>query len=103
MAKKKSNSRRAETSSDDGRGAVEDDPRVQKASATLRRAQEELRRAEEQYRAVREQAAEKFDELRETTVGDLIDGTLDVVRKHPGPSLLVAVAVGFMLDRLLRR
>jgi tetratricopeptide (TPR) repeat protein len=59
--------------------------------------------AEAQYRKVRQQAAEKIEEIRDTTVGDMVDGALDVVRKHPGPSLLVAAALGFLFDRWLRK
>ena len=43
-------------------------------------------------------AAEK---VRETTVGDLIDATLDAVKKHPAAGLLAAGAVGYFLGRLL--
>ncbi len=79
------------------------DPQVQSAADALRAAREELRRVEEQYQKVRQQAAEKIEQVRDTTVGDMLDGALEIVRQHPGPSLLAAVAFGIMLDHWLRR
>ncbi len=82
---------------------LDEQPQVRTAADTLRAAQEELRRAEAQYHKVRQQAAEKIEEIRDTTVGEMVDGALDVVRKHPGPSLLAAAALGFLFDRWLRK
>jgi ElaB/YqjD/DUF883 family membrane-anchored ribosome-binding protein len=36
-------------------------------------------------------------------VGDVIDGALDAVRRHPGASLTIAAFVGFFLGGLFRR
>jgi len=83
--------------------AQDDQAEVCSAADAVRAAQDELRRAEAHYRRVREQATEKMDEIRQTTIGEVLDGALEVVRQHPGPSLLAAVALGFMLDRWMRK
>ena len=82
---------------------VDDAPEVSEAADALKAAQDELKKAQANYHRLREQAAEKVDEIRETTVGEMVDGALEVVRKHPGSSLLAAFAAGFMFDRWLRK
>jgi len=46
--------------------------------------------------------AEELKRVREKTVGELIDGTLETVRQHPGPSVICAAVVGFFLGKLFR-
>lgn len=76
---------------------------LQLAREAVRRAKAKLRKAQNAYRDVREGAAERVKKVRESTVGDAIDGTLKLVRKHPGPSVIVAALLGFFLGRLFRR
>jgi ElaB/YqjD/DUF883 family membrane-anchored ribosome-binding protein len=75
------------------------------ASATeaLRRAKAELRKAHEFYEDVRRRAAERVESVRKTTVGDLADTALGVVKKHPAAGLLAVAAAGFLLGRWLKR
>ena len=40
---------------------------------------------------------------RSLTVGDIIDGTLEFVRRHPAAGLLAVGVVGFLLGRSTRR
>jgi len=81
----------------------EESPKVRCAADAVARAEAELRRANEAYQTVRQEATERLQAVREKSVGDLIDGTLETVKKHPGPSVLVAVVIGFFLGRLFRR
>ena len=81
----------------------DESPEIRSAADALKKAQEELKKAQANYHHLREQAAEKIDEIRDTTVGDMVDGALEVVRKYPGSSLLAAFACGFMIDRWLRK
>jgi hypothetical protein len=70
----------------------------------LRAAGDDVRKAAEAAcRSFQEGAAEQVKRLRETTVGDLIDGTLNLVKKYPGPGVIVAVLAGFFLGRSLRK
>lgn len=78
-------------------------PAVQAAEQALRRATVELRRAQQRYEQTRAQAAEQFSELREKSPSELIDSTLECVRKYPGPGVLAAAFAGFFLGRLFRR
>lgn len=78
-------------------------PAVQAAEQALRRATAELHRAQERYQQVRAQAVEQVSELREKSAAELLEATLESVRKHPGPGVAVAAFVGFMLGRLFRR
>ena len=83
--------------------SVDRSPEVQAAEEAIRRAEAELSKAKEVYREVRQQAAEQLKRVRETTVAELVDGTLKLVKKHPGPSVLIAAVIGFFLGRLFRR
>jgi ElaB/YqjD/DUF883 family membrane-anchored ribosome-binding protein len=76
---------------------------VCKAAEALRRAKAELERAHAFYEHVREQTTQRIKNARETSVGDMIDGTMKVVKRHPGASLTLAAIVGFMLGRLFRQ
>jgi ElaB/YqjD/DUF883 family membrane-anchored ribosome-binding protein len=70
---------------------------------TLRRAKAELEKAHAFYEHVREQAADRIRDVRRKSVGDVLDGTLETVKRHPGASLTAAAVVGYLLGRLFRR
>jgi ElaB/YqjD/DUF883 family membrane-anchored ribosome-binding protein len=70
---------------------------------TLRRAKAELEKAHAFYEHVREQAAERIRDVRRKSVGDMLDGTLETVKRHPAASLTAAAVVGYLLGRLFRR
>lgn len=109
MAKKKTSTRSsgpAETDASATDGAkhhAEESPRAQKAAEAVQRAEAELEKAQELYQKVRQEATDRLRNVREKSVGDLIDGTLNVVKKHPGPGVIVAAIIGFFLGRLFRR
>jgi ElaB/YqjD/DUF883 family membrane-anchored ribosome-binding protein len=67
------------------------------------RAEAELKRAKEAYDRVCDEAAQRLRDVREAKVGDVCDGVLEQVKRHPGPSLIVAAVLGFFLGRLFRR
>jgi ElaB/YqjD/DUF883 family membrane-anchored ribosome-binding protein len=73
------------------------------AADALKRAKEEFEKAQAYYENVCQQAAERLKTIRASCVGDVIDGTLDAVRRHPGTSLTMAALLGFYLGRLFRR
>jgi ElaB/YqjD/DUF883 family membrane-anchored ribosome-binding protein len=83
--------------------AEESPSEVCSAAEALKLAKAELEKAQAFYEKVRQQAAERLKTARETSVGDVIDGTLDAVRRHPGASLTVAALLGVFLGRLFRR
>jgi ElaB/YqjD/DUF883 family membrane-anchored ribosome-binding protein len=82
---------------------AEGSPKVRAAAQAVERAEEELEKAKQAYQRIRSQAVDRLQQAREKTVGDLIDGTLGLVRKHPGPGVILAVLAGFFLGRLFRR
>ena len=82
---------------------VEPSPAVKKAAEAVARAESELHNAQELYRKVRDQTKDKVQRAREKTIGELVDDGLTVVKKYPGPGVLVAAIVGFFLGRLFRR
>jgi hypothetical protein len=69
----------------------------------LRRAKAEMEKAHAFYEHVREQTAEHLKDVREKTIGDVLDGTLETVKRYPGASLTLAALFGFLLGRLFRR
>jgi len=76
---------------------------VRSAADAVRRAKLELEKAQKLYDEVRQEAAKRIEEVRNTTVGDLIDGTLETVRKRPALGLGLAALAGFFFGRLFRR
>jgi ElaB/YqjD/DUF883 family membrane-anchored ribosome-binding protein len=83
--------------------AAEWSPRARKAAEAVQRAEAELERAQRFYHKVREEATGGFRSVREKKVSDLVEGTLETVKKYPGPGVIVAALVGFFLGRLFRR
>ena len=81
----------------------DDEPEVRAAEEAVRRAKEELKRAQDLYVDVRRQATEQVRQVRGTTIGELIDGVLKLVKKHPGPGVVIAALLGVFLGRLFRR
>jgi hypothetical protein len=73
------------------------------AAEAVRLAKLEFEKAQKYYDDLCSQAAEKIKEVRETTVGDLIDKTLVKVKKYPGLSLIVSASLGFCLGRKVQR
>ncbi len=82
---------------------VEESGKVKKAADAVRLAEAELDKARGLYEKVKQDATDRLKAAREKSVGDLIDGTLDAVRKHPGPGVIIAALIGLFLGRLFRR
>ena len=78
-------------------------PEVKAAAAAIQRAQEELEKACETYKSLRKEATDQVQKLRESTVGEVVEGTLEAVKKHPALGVGLAALVGFFLGRLFRR
>jgi ElaB/YqjD/DUF883 family membrane-anchored ribosome-binding protein len=78
-------------------------PEVQAAEDAVRRAKDELKKAQELYVDVRRQATEQIRQVRGKTVGQLIDDVLKLVKKHPGPGVIIAALLGIFLGRIFRR
>jgi ElaB/YqjD/DUF883 family membrane-anchored ribosome-binding protein len=76
---------------------------IHSAAEAVERAKAELRKAQALYEDVKRRTAERVDAVRKTTVGDMLDCTLNTVRKHPGVGLTLAAAAGFFLGRLFRK
>ncbi|MHC4403870.1 MAG: hypothetical protein ACYTG0_29790 [Planctomycetota bacterium] len=90
-------------SSNDSEEKTEAPPEVLAAEKAVRRAEAELNKAKAFCEKVRQKAADRWAQARQTTLGDVVDGTLRLVRRFPGSSVVVAGALGFFLGRLLRR
>ncbi len=76
---------------------------VHSAADAVRLAKAELQKAQEFYQRVRRETAGRVEAVRNKTVGDVLDGTLGAVRKHPVTGLTIALAVGVFLGRLLKK
>jgi hypothetical protein len=78
-------------------------PEIDLAAEAVRRAEAELNKARELYDGLCQQATQRLKAVREKNVGDLMDGTLEMIRRHPGPGVILAGLLGFLLGRLFRR
>jgi ElaB/YqjD/DUF883 family membrane-anchored ribosome-binding protein len=82
---------------------AESSSEVCSAADALNRAKAEFEKAQACYEDVCQKAAERLKSVRETSIGDAIDTSLDMVRRHPGAGLTIAALAGFFLGRLFRR
>lgn len=82
---------------------LDEKPEVAAAAEAVRKAREQLAQAETAYSEVQNKAAEGIKRLGESKVSDVVDATLEFVRKHPGPGVTLAAMCGFFLGRLFRR
>ena len=103
VAKKKTQASPSDVSQDDPGLDGDDTLDLDAAEEAVRRAKEQLKDARRRYWQVRRQAVEQLKQIREMSVGEVVDGTLKQVKRHPGPSVLVAAGIGFFLGRLCRR
>jgi ElaB/YqjD/DUF883 family membrane-anchored ribosome-binding protein len=78
-------------------------PKVRSAADAVRRAEAELKKARDLYEKIRNEATERLKGVRQTTVGDLVDGTLSAVKKHPGLGVIFFTLIGFLLGRWLKK
>jgi ElaB/YqjD/DUF883 family membrane-anchored ribosome-binding protein len=78
---------------------------LEDAAATVHKTAENLRGGET-VRNVAHSTAEKLestaDYIREHDVKTMFSDVEDVVRRNPGPSLLIAAAIGFLIGRAFR-
>jgi len=73
------------------------------AADAIRRAKAELEKARDCYERLCREARERAKAVRDTSIGDVLDGTLTTVKRHPGLSLALATLIGFFLGRMFRR
>jgi hypothetical protein len=78
-------------------------PKIRSAADAVHRAEAELKKARELYEKVRHEATDRLKSMREKSVGDLLDGTLAIVKKHPGLGVLLFSLIGFFLGRWLKK
>lgn len=76
---------------------------VEAAREAVRQAKEQFKDARRAYWHARREAVDQLKQIREMSVGDVVDETLKQVKRYPGPSVLIAALVGFFLGRLFRR
>ena len=100
MAKKKTVNENQPRS--DAEPAADIEAQVLAAEDELLAAREALQAAEQRYGDLKSRAAQN-DEFDEFSFGDMLDRSLDIVKKHPGLGVAAAAAVGFFLGRLFRR
>ncbi|MFT5522708.1 MAG: ElaB/YqjD/DUF883 family membrane-anchored ribosome-binding protein [Pirellulaceae bacterium] len=79
------------------------DAELENAASQVQAAREALTAAQEHYEQAREQAAEKIEELRDTTVGELVDGVLEFVKKNPAAGVFASGIIGFIIGRISKR
>jgi ElaB/YqjD/DUF883 family membrane-anchored ribosome-binding protein len=88
---------------DEKRGPAADT--LQSAASTIHEKAEDLPGGET-VKNVAHAAAEKLDltagYIREHDVKAMLSDVEDIVKRNPGPSLLIAVAIGFLIGRAFR-
>jgi ElaB/YqjD/DUF883 family membrane-anchored ribosome-binding protein len=90
-------------SSGGGRKKQTDQDKVHVAASAVEQAREALNRAEAEYRESLDHMAARAARARALTVGDIVDGTCEFVRRHPAAGLLTAGVLGFLLGKSMRR
>ena len=72
---------------------------VAAAEAAVEKARAALQQAQHAYERTCETAVEHAKKTRAITVGDMLDGTLEFVRRHPATGVLAAGLIGFLIGR----
>ncbi len=103
MAKKKAAASRSRSAAPTKDEKLDADTEVQSAADQVATAREQLRAAEDLLEQAKDKAATHIAWLRDRSTGELIDTSLEFVRKHPGLSVLSAASIGFLFARLFRR
>jgi ElaB/YqjD/DUF883 family membrane-anchored ribosome-binding protein len=103
MAKRKTVAKRRQPTAPTKDVEPDADAEVQSAEDNVEAAREQLQAAEAMLEQVREKAVERVAWLRNQSTGELLDTSLDFVRKHPGLGVLAAASVGYFVGRLIRR
>ena len=67
------------------------------------RAVDHVAEAYEKVEDVVDDAQERFEHLREKSVGDLVNDVSGVVRRHPGKALIFSAFFGFVIGAAFRR
>jgi ElaB/YqjD/DUF883 family membrane-anchored ribosome-binding protein len=88
------------TSTESSKAGAEPSCEARLAAEAVRLAKAELQKAQAAYDKARRQAAERLKSIRETNLGDVVDKTLDTVKRHPALGLGVAALIGYYLGRL---
>jgi ElaB/YqjD/DUF883 family membrane-anchored ribosome-binding protein len=95
--------RQATEKIDEKRGPAAD--ALQSAASTIHEKAEDLPGGET-VRSVAHSAAEKLEStagyIREHNMGAMVSDVEGIVKRNPGPSLLVAAAIGFLIGRAFR-
>ncbi|MBV9300637.1 MAG: YtxH domain-containing protein [Acidobacteriaceae bacterium] len=95
--------RQASDKIDEKRGPAAD--ALESAASTLHEKAEDLPGGET-VKSVAHSAAEKLEStagyIREHDVRAMLSDVEEIVKRNPGPSLLVAVAIGFLIGRAFR-
>jgi ElaB/YqjD/DUF883 family membrane-anchored ribosome-binding protein len=76
---------------------------IAQAEAAVDRAQRELQRLRGRYAESREGVVEHLRRFRESPAGETWQHVRKLVRRHPGPSVIVAMLAGLFLGRFFRR
>jgi len=92
-----------ETTDDEPKTKSEESTKSRLAAEAVRCAEAELEKAREFYNKVQQEATERIKSAREKTVGDLIDGTLETVKKYPAVGLGAAALLGICIGRIFKR
>lgn len=79
------------------------DPAVSQAEEAVRCAEMGLEEARRLYRRARREAVRRLRKIRRTSTSDLVDHTLTLVKRYPGPSIAAALFLGFLVGRSSRR
>ena len=88
----------------DAAAQAETDADLKAAEQELKRARQRLRKAKQSVREARQKARQEGAAgSRDSSLGDLLERTLSLVKKHPGIGLAAAAAAGFVLGRIFRR
>jgi ElaB/YqjD/DUF883 family membrane-anchored ribosome-binding protein len=83
--------------------AAETSAGIHSVNDAVARARAEFERAQQVYEKYRGQAVEQLRQVRQKTVGEVMDEAVALVRKYPGPSLLIGLLIGFFLGRKISR
>lgn len=84
-------------------GSTTEGAAQEQATSCAARLGDEIKEAKQCCDNMRRKAVERLQNARSTTLGDVLDGTMAFVKRHPQCSLGIAATLGFFIARIFRR
>jgi ElaB/YqjD/DUF883 family membrane-anchored ribosome-binding protein len=82
---------------------LDERPEIRAAEDAVRRAREQLDQAQQYCQQLRSDATVEWKDLRQANFTEVMEKSLEFVRKNPAVGVSIAAILGYFLGRIFRR